>query len=122
MRILKTVSLLVMAAFYVFAGVNHFRDPAFYLSLMPPYLPWHGAAVLWSGVAEILLGVGVLVPAIRKVSCWGIIALLIAFLPVHVYMLANAELFPEAPVAALWARFPIQVLFVLWAWWHSRTD
>lgn len=122
MKILKMVSLVVMAAFYIFGGVNHFRNPDFYLAIMPPYLPWHGAAVFWTGVAEILVGIGVLIPATRKVSCWGIIALLVLFMPVHVHMLVNADQFPDAPVAFLWLRFPIQLLLGVWAWWHSKTD
>lgn len=117
---IKTASLILLAVFYIVAGVNHFRAPEFYLNIMPPYLPWHEAAVLWSGVAELLLGIGVLIPATRKLSCWGIIALLVLFLPVHIHMLANADLYPEAPVGFLWLRFPMQLVLGLWAWWHSK--
>ena len=120
LRIVKTVSLAVMALFYFAAGVNHFVNPEFYLGLIPPYLPWHGGLVALSGVAEVVLALGVLVPATRKLACWAIIAMLVSFLPVHVHMLVNSELYPEAPLIALWLRFPIQILFGLWAWWHSR--
>lgn len=118
--LLKTVSLTVMALFYLAAGVNHFRSPDFYLSIMPPYLPWHAELVAVSGIAELVLGGAVLIPRLRRWACWGIIAMLIAFLPVHIHMLVNAHLFPEVPVLALWLRFPLQALFILWAWWHSR--
>ena len=118
---LWTVSLVLMAFFYLVAGVNHFRIPEFYLNIMPPYLPAARELVLLSGVAEIVLGVVVLVPKFRRLACYGLIAMLVAFLPVHVHMLVNAEeLYPELPVVALWLRFPVQVLFGLWAYWHSR--
>jgi hypothetical protein len=40
----------LLAVFFVFAGANHFRNPDFYLAMMPPYLPWHVPLVYLSGV------------------------------------------------------------------------
>ncbi len=65
---IKNVLLYVMGAFYVFAGVQHFRIPDFYLQLMPPYLPWHSELVALSGVAEILCGVGLVIPRTRVMA------------------------------------------------------
>ena len=87
---------------------------------MPPYIPAHGAAVALSGVAEVLLGGLLLWPASRRLAAWGIIAMLIAFLPVHVHMLVHSNLYPEAPGLMLWGRFPMQALLVLWAYWYTR--
>ncbi len=119
---IKTVLKIVMAAFYIFAGVNHFRNPASYLNLMPPYLPAHEAAVVWSGVAELTLGLLILWPRHQWLAAWGIVAMLIAFLPVHVHMLVNSHLYPETPVALLWLRFPMQALLVAWAYWYTRVS
>jgi uncharacterized membrane protein len=117
---IKVVLKVVMAAFYVFSGINHFRSPEFYLNLMPAYLPAHEAAVIWSGVAEIALGLLLLWPRRQWLAAWGIIAMLIAFLPVHVHMLVNSHLYPETPVMLLWLRFPMQALLVAWAHWYTR--
>ena len=68
---------------------------------MPAYLPAHEAAVIWSGVAEIALGLLLLWPRRQWLAAWGIIAMLIAFLPVHVHMLVNSHLYPETPVMFL---------------------
>ena len=119
---LKMVLKLVMAAFYVLSGVNHFRSPEFYLNLMPAYLPAHEAAVVWSGVAEIGLGLLLLWPRRQWLAAWGIIAMLIAFLPVHVHMVVNSHLYPETPVGCLWLRFPMQALLVAWAYWYTRVS
>ncbi len=115
----KLVLKVVMAAFYIFFGVNHFRDPGFYLNIMPPYLPAHDAAVVWSGVAEVVLGGLVLWPRGQWLAAWGIVAMLVAFLPVHVHMLANNHLYPETPVLFLWLRFPMQALLLAWAYWYT---
>ena len=119
MKTIKLVFMVLMAGFYVLGGVNHFRDPAFYLNIMPSYLPARGAAVALSGVAEVLLGGLLLWPRSRQLAAWGIIAMLVAFLPVHVHMLANSALYPEVPVLFLWARFPMQAVLVIWAYWYT---
>ena len=118
----KSVLLVVQALFYVAAGINHFRSPDFYLAIMPPWMPWHRELVALSGVAEIVLGALLLPRVTRRFAAWGIVAMLIAFLPVHVHMLVNAELYPQVPVAFLWLRFPIQAVLIAWAWWYTRTD
>src|SRR5262249_62418692 len=78
---LRRVLLWVMGIFYAASGVVHVVDPGFYLPMMPPYLPWHLGLVYLSGVAEIVLGVAVLVPATRRVAAWGVILLLVAVFP-----------------------------------------
>lgn len=127
MTLVKRCSLVVMAAFYLAAGSAHFTNPAFYLEIMPPYLPWHEALVFWSGVAEVALGAGLLVPATRRAAACGVIALLIAVFPANLHMALHQVQPVHAPVwmgtpspAALWMRLPLQGLLILWAWWHTR--
>jgi uncharacterized membrane protein len=122
MSIAKRVLLWVMAGFYVLAGVNHFVAPEFYLRLMPDYLPWHLALVYVSGVAELVLGVAVLIPRLRRLAAWGIIALLVAVFPANVHAAVQ-----EIPLIAgdpfwNWVRLPFQALFIAWAWWYTRPD
>ena len=113
-----------MAAFYVFAGVNHFVSPEFYLQIMPPYLPWHEALVLLSGVAEVVLGVALLVPKLRIPAAWGVIALLIAVFPANVHMWCNDVAIDGNPTSPWFhaVRLPLQGVFLLWAWWHTRPE
>ena len=120
---LKTGLLWLMALFYVFAGVMHFVSPDFYMPMMPPYLPAHLALIYLSGVAEIVLGIGVLVPAYRKVSAWGIIALLIAVFPANLHIAINNIPIGGAEVGLgiwNWPRLPLQGVLILWAWWYTR--
>lgn len=118
---LRTVLLFVLAAFFVVAGLNHFRDPGFYLAMMPPFLPWHRELVWWSGVFEVIGGVLVLVPALRRLAGWGLIALLIAVFPANIYA-AVAHVQPPgehiAPIL-LWVRLPFQALFIAWVYFSA---
>ena len=119
--------IYVMAAFYVFAGVMHFVAPGFYLQIVPPPLPAHEALVILSGVAEIVLGVGLLFPATRRISAWGVIALLIAVFPANIYQalynptLVDPPSFMGQPSqTALWVRLPLQFVLMYWAWQYTR--
>lgn len=118
----RRYALLVLSLFFVVAGINHFRDPAFYLAMMPPYLPAHDLLVAASGVLEIAGGVGVLVPGLRTRVGWGLAALLVAVFPANLHMALNPELFPGLSAAALWARLPVQLLFIAWCLWATNAE
>jgi uncharacterized membrane protein len=120
------VGLVIMGLFYVVAGINHFRSPLTYLAVMPPYIPWPLVMIYISGVAEILGGIGVLVPdgfvfaRTRAFAAWGLVALLIAVSPVHINMCLHPEQFPGVPLWAIWLRLPLQLPLIAWAWYYTR--
>ena len=122
MGLLKTVSKYVMSLFYIFAGTNHFLNSAFYLSIMPPYLPWHLFLVGLSGGFEIVLGALLLVPRYSQLAAWGLIALLIAVFPANVHMATHADLYPGISPILLWVRLPFQVVLIAWAYWYTRSN
>jgi uncharacterized membrane protein len=124
---LKRPLLYVMGAGYVVAGVLHFLVPRLYVRIVPPSFPRPLELVYLSGVAEVALGVGVLFRRTRRVSAWGIVALLVAVFPANVYMATHNIVVEGAPGggdpsdAARWARLPLQAVLVLWAWWYTRS-
>lgn len=111
-----------MALVYVAAGINHFWHPRFYLRLMPPYLSSPQLLNQLSGIAEILLGLLLLTNTTRPFAAWGLAALLLAFMLVHVYMLQEALRRPGyfmSPRAA-WLRLLLQPVLIAWALWYTR--
>ena len=120
MRKLKIILKYLLCVFFVAAGLNHFINPAFYLKIMPPYLPWRLFLVYLSGFFEAALGVLLLVPALTRTAAWGLIALLIAVFPANIHMALNPQLFPDISPAALWLRLPLQAVFIAWAFWYTR--
>lgn len=111
-----------MALAYVAAGLNHFRNPRFYLRLMPPYLPVPQLLNQASGIIEILLGILLLSKSTRPVAAWGIAAMLCIFMLVHIYMLQQALRQPAyfmSPVAA-WLRLLLQPVLIAWALWYTQ--
>jgi uncharacterized membrane protein len=123
MAIVKRVLLWIMAVFYVAAGLNHFINPQFYLPMMPGYLPWHAFLVFLSGVAEVVLGIAVLIPSVRAMAAWGLVALLIAVFPANIHIaLHNVPVFGAQQGAGIWnwVRLPMQAVLAAWALWYAR--
>ena len=100
------------------AGVNHFIQPEIYLKMMPPYLPLHAELVYLSGFAELVLGALLLVPPLRRFAAYGIIALLLAVFPANLYMFTSGIF--EIPEWLLLLRLPFQLVFIVWALWHTK--
>ena len=116
---LKTALRILFALFFVGAGVNHFVRTGFYLRMMPSYVPSHLTMVQISGVAEIVLGLLLLIPGTAVTAAWGLIALLIAVFPANVQMALHPETFPEFSSRALWLRLPLQGVMIVWAYWYT---
>jgi len=105
--------------FFAFAGLMHFLRPRMYERIVPPYLPANREIVYASGVAEIAGGLATMHPATRRAgSAWSI-ATLVAVFPANVHMALNASRYEKGVPGgepALWARLPVQALFIAWAY------
>ena len=77
--------------------------------------------VLISGAFEILLGIFLLIPRLSRVAAFGIIALMLAVFPANIYLFQHQEILPAPPLVHL-LRLPMQAVFILWAYWHTRQD
>jgi uncharacterized membrane protein len=111
----------LLAAFFLGAGVNHFAMPRAYERMVPPRLQGDAAQVVQlSGLAEILGGLGVLVPRTRRAGGLWLIAVLAAVFPANLYMARTPERFRRIPRWALYGRLPLQPLMMWWAWRATR--
>jgi uncharacterized membrane protein len=124
---LKRPLLYVMGPLYVVAGVLHFVVPDLYAQIIPPFLPAPLALVYLSGVAEIAVGIGVLIPRTRRYAAWATIALLIAIFPANVYMATSMVAVDgisggDPSPLIRWARLPLQGVLILWAYWYTDPD
>jgi uncharacterized membrane protein len=106
----------------VSVGALHFLTPEFFVRIVPDYLPAHMALVEVSGVFEILGGAGILVPRVRRMASFGLVALYVAVFPANVNMVVHPELGGNVPAWLLWARLPLQAGIIAWALWAGRDD
>ncbi|QKG58997.1 DoxX family membrane protein [Hymenobacter sp. BRD128] len=106
-----------LALLFVSAGLLHFVRPEPFLRIVPPVLPAPRLLVLLSGAAEVAGGLGLLLPATRRLAGWGLLALLVAVFPANVYMAGLAGRL-GIPAWVLWARLPLQPL-LMWVVWRA---
>lgn len=120
---IRMVARWILAGAMVGIGVLHFVAPRPFVSIVPRALPAPLALVYLSGACEVLGGLGLLIPSLRRAAGWGLVALFIAVFPANVNMAVN-----NMPIGGvqypglLWARLPLQAVLVAWAWWCSRPD
>jgi uncharacterized membrane protein len=117
---IRQITRYACAVLYIGAGVNHFLKAGFYVSIMPPYLPFPLELVYISGVAEIALGLMLGRRWLSRLAGWGLIALLVAVFPANVQMALHPELYAWASPVALWLRLPLQGVLIAWAYWYTR--
>jgi uncharacterized membrane protein len=114
----------MLGAFYIAAGVNHFINPAFYLPLIPPYFPHPEVINIVAGVVEIVLGLMVFWDRTVWWGCMAIIAMLIAFIPSHVYFVQIGSCIDGGlcvPPWVGWVRLiVIHPILLFWAWSVGR--
>jgi uncharacterized membrane protein len=117
---IKNVARIVLIVFYLVAGANHFRSPQSYVHIIPAYLPYPGLLNILAGICEIGFALMFIFVETRRWAAWGIILMLLAFLPVHIDMIVHAPItlgdFEVTPLIA-WLRIPLQALLMVWAWW-----
>lgn len=121
---IKRISLVIMIVFYIGAGINHFWHPYGYYTLIPPYLPNPVLINIVSGIAEVGLGLLLIFRQTKKIAAYGIILMLIAFIPAHIYMIQKGGCMNEGlcfPLWVAWIRlFPLQFLLMWWAWSNQK--
>lgn len=120
----RRIGLIALALFFIISGANHFFNQPFYLRMMPGYLPAHKLLVQLSGLLEMAGGIGVLVPETQSLAGYGLVALLVAVFPANVEMAIHPDRFVASgfPLWGLYARLPLQIPIILWAYWATRPE
>lgn len=120
----KTVLKHLLSFFFVFAGSNHFINPDFYFPLIPDYLPFPSFINYFSGIIEIILGIGLGFRSFQRNAAWGIVILLILFIPSHVYFIQIGSCVQDGlcvPEWVAWFRLLfIHPVLIIWAWLFTK--
>ena len=113
---LKRVGVAIVFVWFLVGGIAHFAAISWETKIVPPYIPWPRAAVLISGVFELLGALGLLLKSTRRAAGIGLFVLTLAVTPAHIYMLTSPELF-SVPYWVLVLRLPLQAgLLAIIAW------
>ena len=114
--------MYLMVGFYAFAGVYHFVNPKAYYGLFPPYLNSYAVQLnVAAGVAEVALALLLFFPSVRPFAGYGIIAMLVAFIPSHIYMIQKGDFpmfgFTVTPAISVVRLVVFQPLLAYWAYY-----
>jgi uncharacterized membrane protein len=124
-KIIKQILFFFLIVFYLFAGYNHFATPSFYIPIIPPYLAtWAKEINIVSGIAEILLALLLIPKTTRPFAVKGIIIMLIAFIPSHIYFIQKGSFtlgsITITPTLSYIRLLIGQPILILWVWWSSK--
>ena len=118
----RIAGIVFVFLWFFLGGIAHFTLTQTEMRIVPPYIPWPRAAVLVSGVFELLGAAWLVWNITRRAAGIGLFLLTLAVTPAHIYMLQRPELF-GVPYWALILRLPIQVaLLALIEWSTARPD
>jgi len=117
---LKTILCIILAIFFFIAGILHFIQDDAFANIVPPLLPFPYLIVWVTGVMELILAAGLLIPKYRKLSGLLLAPYLLAVLPANIYMAIGNIPMGETYLTQtqLWIRVALQfplITLILWA-------
>jgi len=91
---------------------------------MPDFLPAKEALVYFTGVLEILFGIGLLFESTRRITSVLLLLFLLAVLPANIVATLRHVDIPSATytgpgVSYLWFRIPLQLFFMAWVYYFG---
>jgi uncharacterized membrane protein len=105
-------------AFAYFAS-GHFAMADALAEMLPPWVPDRHTLVVVTGLLELGIAIGLLLPRLRPIAGWAAASVLVLFLPANIYAALNAV----GPGGHQWGpayllvRAPLQLLLVVWTFW-----
>jgi len=112
--------LFLVFVFFMVGGVGHFTTTDMFVSIMPPYIPFHLEIVYLTGAMEIAAALCLLVKNIRYWTGNFLFAFTLAVTPANVHMWLNSELFPDIDPMLLSLRLFLQVVLLAIIWFSTR--
>lgn len=115
---------LAMAVMLCFTALGHFMFVRGMSMMIPDFIPYKQQLVYLTGIAEILLGLGLLFQPYRAAVGMMLIIFFILVLPMNIYAAyrnLNYEkgTFDGGGLRYLWFRIPLQLFFIAWVWYFA---
>lgn len=115
---------IAMSIMLCFTALGHFLYTKGMSMMIPQFIPFKISLVYLTGIFEVLLAIGLLIPKLTVVSGWALIIFLLLMLPANVYAALHNIDFQKATidgngVSYLWFRVPLQLLFIAWAYFSA---
>jgi uncharacterized membrane protein len=80
---------LLLAIFYLVAGIAHLRSPAGFLAITPSWVPFPNEVVAFTGIAEIAGAIGLMLPRFRYAAGVGLALYALCVWPANINHAVN---------------------------------
>ncbi|WP_271406052.1 DoxX family protein [Tenacibaculum soleae] len=115
---------IAIATMLLFTAIGHFIFTKGMSMMLPSFLPYKTNIIYLTGIFEILLAIGLLIPKFQIISGWLLIIFLILMLPANIYASLNKINYQKGTfdgngLSYLWFRIPLQILFIIWTYISS---
>jgi uncharacterized membrane protein len=110
---------VAMAAMLLFTAIGHFAFTKGMALMLPDFIPQKELLVYLTGIIEVVAAIGLLIPGLKILTGWLLIAFFLLILPANIYAAIkhvdyqNAN-FNGQGLDYLWFRIPLQIIFILW--------
>lgn len=115
---------VAMSAMLLFTAIGHFAFTKGMALMLPDFIPQKELTVYLTGMIEVVAAVGILIPGVRNLTGWLLIAFFILILPANIYAAIKHVDYQKANfngngLEYLWFRIPLQILFIIWTYFSS---
>ncbi len=110
-----------MCAMLFFTALGYFVFTKGMAMMIPPIVPFKTEVIYLTGLAEIVLGIGLLIPRLSNYSGWFLIFFFLFLLPANIYSAMKHIDYQKATfdgngLRYLWFRVPLQIVFIIWTY------
>lgn len=115
---------IAMSIMLIFTAIGHFVFTKGMSMMIPNFVPFKENLVYLTGIFEILLAFGLLIPKLKVLSGWVLIIFLLLMLPANIYASIHHVNYKQGTfdgngLSYLWFRIPLQFLFIIWTYFSS---
>lgn len=110
---------ILLALFYLLAGIAHLRSPSGFLAITPRWVPYPEFVIAFTGMAEIAGALGLMIPRLRYAAGIGLALYALCVWPANInHMVNNIEVAGRA--ASMWYHGlrmiaqPVIIWLALW--------
>ncbi|WP_025743845.1 DoxX family protein [Aquimarina pacifica] len=112
---------IAMSIMLCFTAIGHFMFTKGMSMMIPQFISFKTSLVYFTGLFEILLAIGLIIPKLQIISAWTLVIFLLLMLPANIYASINninyqKETFDGNGLSYLWFRIPLQFLFIIWTY------
>lgn len=112
---------IAMSSMLLFASVGHFMFTEGMSAMIPDFIPAKKQVVILTGLFEILLAIGLLLPNYKTITGWIIIVFFILILPANIKASMENINYETGELDGkgldyLWIRVPLQLFYILWTY------